>query len=218
MHLSTITHVLMIGSAAAMTLRPSDSFQEKRLAPFTPPVIESVSFSGNGCPQDSTPKVQSSAWESFSFTIPSFLLSTTNVETRTANCQAHLNLGEGPPGWQVALRDVWSRGHVELAPGVSLTQYITVYYSQDAAKTATATLEVPSSPDSTVAKDITLHAVVPDASLVWSPCIGGDGAVGLVNVNFRMALTATDATAYGYYGKSKTTSVIERWGWVWRQC
>lgn len=65
------------------------------------------------------------------------------MNTRTANCQAHVSLADGAPGWQVGLRDLWSRGHVELEPGVTLKQYVTVFYSQDAGNTVSVGLSSP---------------------------------------------------------------------------
>lgn len=104
-------------------------------APFSPPTIKSVSFSGNGCPQAGGGKQISGGWQHFAFTLPDFAASYGGSKPRSVNCQAHMSLGGGESGWQVAIKDIWTKGHLELEPDVKLTQFITVYYSQDAANT-----------------------------------------------------------------------------------
>lgn len=104
-------------------------------APFAPPAIKSVSFSGNGCPQNGGLKQVSGGWQHFAFTLPDFAASYGGSKPKSVNCQAHMNLDGGEPGWQVGIKDVWTKGHLELEPDVKLTQYITTYYSQDAANT-----------------------------------------------------------------------------------
>lgn len=47
-------------------------------------------------------------------------------------------------------------------------------------------------------------------SPVWSQCIGGDGSPGILNVNFRGALTG-DGNAY-------FEAFTENWDFIWRQC
>ena len=79
---------------------------------------------------------------------------------------------------------------------------------------------VESAPDRPLKRDVELHAVIPDERVVWSRCAGPDGAFGLLNVNFRAALTASAgaADAHGYFGGGRNSTVTERWGWVWRRC
>ncbi|KAI8629089.1 hypothetical protein F5Y19DRAFT_475650 [Xylariaceae sp. FL1651] len=184
---------------------------------FTPPKVLSTSFSGNGCPQGATAVPISSSWEHFAFTLPGFSAAygaSSPVSTRTVNCQGHLNLG-ATPGWQFTLKDLWSTGYLELeGPGVTLTQYVTVYFSQDAAQTTTTTQSISSPANATVSKNLALHAAIPASSLVWSPC----SSSGIMNVNFRMAFTSSNQNSRGYYGPGKNSSVTERWGWTWRRC
>ncbi|RYP83959.1 hypothetical protein DL769_001265 [Monosporascus sp. CRB-8-3] len=193
---------------------------EAQAAPFKPPTILSTSFSGNGCPQSGSRPLPSGGWGHFGLTLPDFTVSYrgSGGKTSTANCQAHVSLANGVPGWQVGLKDLWSRGYAELDPGVKLTQYVTAFYTENAANTVSAVQSVTSSPNKTLAREVALHATIPDARVVWSKCTGRDGVVGLLNVNFRMALTSTDREAYGYYGGAKNLTVSERWGWTWRRC
>ncbi|KAJ8121216.1 hypothetical protein O1611_g10158 [Lasiodiplodia mahajangana] len=185
---------------------------------FTPPAIASTSFSGNGCPQGSTDPSTVGLWENFSFNLPSFKVKTgpsSAVTDKSVNCQAHLNFGASPTGWQFALKDHWSNGHFEFdGAGVTLTQFVTVYFSQDAANTATTAQSIPTTDNAAVSKDLNLHTTIPEAALIWSPCSGS----GILNVNFRMAFSGATRNVTAYYGPSKNSSVSEQWGWAWRRC
>lgn len=66
-------------------------------------------------------------------------------------------------------------------------------------------------------QDITTHSTIPDGQVVYSPCTGAKGNVGLLNVNFRVALQAA-GTQYGYFGKDPDTTASESWTYVWRRC
>lgn len=149
MHLTSILPLIAVAISAAATPPPQapsilPSATELEAPSFQPPTIQSISFSGNGCPQSGTTPLRSGGWAHLRFTLPDFAVSYGgNVNTRTANCQAHVSLADGAPGWQVGLRDLWSRGHVELEPGVTLKQYVTVFYSQDAGNTVSVGLSSP---------------------------------------------------------------------------
>ena len=109
-------------------------------APFKPPKIERITYSGSGCRQGSkTPPLRTGGgWRDLGFALPDFAVSYgagAGPAASTVNCQAHVDLVAGVPGWQVGIRDVWSRGRAELDPGVTLKQFVTVFYSQDAANT-----------------------------------------------------------------------------------
>ncbi|KAI8963002.1 hypothetical protein F5Y11DRAFT_321073 [Daldinia sp. FL1419] len=211
---STLFFALCSASGSQKLIRFPDASE----APFTPPTIQSVSFSGNGCPQDGGKKQVSGGWQHFTFTLPDFAATYGGSKPKSVNCQAHMSLAGGEPGWQVALKDVWTRGHVELEPDVKLTQYITTYYSQDAANTISTVQTVTSPSNSTLARDMTIHASIPKGSAVWSPCSGSKGNVGILNVNFRIAFTSHSSASYGYFGGGKNSTVSERWGWTWRRC
>lgn len=75
-----------------------------------------------------------------------------------------------------------------------------------------------------------------DADVLWSPCVGADGYVGILNVNTRLVLRAASAAGtvvegdgaatqpaaapYGYFGgrTQANVSTAEDWVWKWRQC
>ncbi|KAI0967112.1 hypothetical protein F4678DRAFT_259856 [Xylaria arbuscula] len=212
MHLTVALLVLIQSylSAAAPRLHVRDA--------FTPPAALSTSFSGNGCPQGTTDASTASLWNHFSFDLPSFKVKSgpsSVITERTVNCQAHVNFAASSAGWQFALQDHWSNGHVQIdGAGVTLTQYLTVYFSQDAANTATTVQSISGTDGSAVSKELKLHTNIPEEDLIWSPC---DGA-GILNVNFRMAFTGATTDVAAYYGASKNSSVSERWGWTWRTC
>ncbi|OTA55568.1 hypothetical protein K449DRAFT_438488 [Hypoxylon sp. EC38] len=209
---------LFFAACSATTLQKLITLADTLEAPFSPPTIKTISFSGNGCPQDGGRKQISGGWEHFAFTLPDFAASYGGSKPKTVNCQAHMNLVEGESGWQVAVKDIWTKGYLELEPDVKLTQFITTYYSQDAANTVSTVQTVTSPPNSTLARDITIHSSIPNESVVWSPCTGLDGNVGLLNVNFRIAFTSTNTNSYAYFGGGKNSSVSERWNWTWRRC
>ncbi|KAI8956415.1 hypothetical protein F4801DRAFT_16855 [Xylaria longipes] len=214
MHLTIILLVLLHSglSSAAPQILPRLPARD----PFTLPSVVSTSFSGSGCPQGTT-DASADLWENFSFTLPSFKAKTgpsSAVAERSVNCQGHVNFGGSTTGWQFALKEHWSKGYLELdGAGVTLTQYLTVYFSQDAANTATTVQSIPSKDNSTVS-DLSLHTTIPEAALVWSPCNSG----GILNVNFRMAFTGATRNVTAYYGAGKNISVSEQWEWTWRQC
>ncbi|KAI1746789.1 hypothetical protein F4782DRAFT_472553 [Xylaria castorea] len=184
---------------------------------FTPPSVVSTSFSGSGCPQGTT-DASVDLWEKLSFKLPSFKVKagpSSAVVERSVNCQAHVNFRGSATGWQFALKEHWSKGYLELdGAGVTLTQYLTVYFSQDAINTATIFRSIPSKENSTISKKLSLHTIIPEAALIWSPCDGG----GIINVNFRMAFTVATRNVTAYYGAGKNVSVSEQWGWTWKQC
>ncbi|KAJ3575112.1 hypothetical protein NPX13_g4139 [Xylaria arbuscula] len=175
---------------------------------FTPPTIVSSSFSGNGCPQGTTDASTAGLWEHFFFKLPSFKAKTgpsSSPAERTVNCQAHINFGGSTAGWQFALKEHWSKGFLEIdGAGVTLTQYLTVYFSQDAANTATTVQSVPSTEDSGVSKELKLHTTIAEDALIWSPCNGA----GILNVNFRVAFTSATSDVAAYYGASKNASEL----------
>lgn len=47
-------------------------------------------------------------------------------------------------------------------------------------------------------------------SKVWSPCSGNDGYTGILNVNFRGALSGS--------GKAYFEALSENWDVEWRRC
>ncbi|KAI1175419.1 hypothetical protein F4777DRAFT_579085 [Nemania sp. FL0916] len=212
--LTVLLALLQLGLSAAAP--PTDPIRGIQDNPASEAVV-SVSFSGSGCPQGTTNASTTGLWEHFAFDLPSFRAAsgpTSSVSERTVNCQAHMNF-EAPTGWQFALKEHLSRGHFEADhAGVTLSQYLTVYLSQDAAHTATVTRSIPSTGNPATSKTLRLHTTIPDTALIWSPCNGS----GILNVNFRMAFTGTTGNVTAYYGAGNNVPVSEQWWWAWRRC
>ncbi|KAI2613825.1 uncharacterized protein GGS25DRAFT_516685 [Hypoxylon fragiforme] len=189
--------------------------------PSPPPRIISVSYSGSGCPSSSPSVDRTGGFEDTSLRLNAFEARAPGApETASANCQAHLSIaGAAAPGWQVGVRDVYVRGHLVLDPGAAVDYYVTSFWSEDAGVTSTirGTLENPN--PTRLDQDITAHSTVADNAVAFSPCTtsGGDGGVGLLNVNFRVALQA-DGAKYAYFGKDPDTTASESWSYVWRRC
>ncbi|KAK4156618.1 hypothetical protein C8A00DRAFT_30471 [Chaetomidium leptoderma] len=190
-------------SNIAILLTAASAVTAEAAAPAAPPRITSISFSGNGCVQD--PKF------SGSFTDPTVTFrnfAVANPGNKTVNCQVHLQASGASPGWQVALKTNVVKGHVVLTPGTAVTHYTTVYFSQDAGNTCTSTESISNNGDSNINQDIT---VVSKADRkVWSPCTGSEGSTGIMNINFRSALTGD--------GKAFFEANTEEWDLEWRRC
>lgn len=131
MHLTS--GILVLSSSLAAAVSPVPSLLAIREEIYPQPKVISFRLSGNGCPQGSTVVSTAHIWDNFSFDLPKFQVAiggSSSPVKKSVNCQAHLNVGSSS-GWQFALKDVWSTGHLDLeGPGVTLTQYITQYYSQ----------------------------------------------------------------------------------------
>ncbi|KAI1640033.1 hypothetical protein F4809DRAFT_666218 [Biscogniauxia mediterranea] len=197
-------------------------------APDALPRISSISYSGTGCPS-SSPGVDrtGSSWADLAFRMNGLeavipVPSTSTVPspyTSTANCQVHVQVAAAgaAPGWQVGLRDVAVRGRAVLDPGAALEYYVTSFWSQDAGATTTVRGTLSNTGAARLDADVTVLATVPDDRVAWSPCAAAgpdDGApLGLLNVNFRVALLA-DGGRYAFFGRAPT----ESWGYVWRRC
>lgn len=109
-------------------------------APPTLPKITSLSFSGNGCPQNGTgDKVVTASgdWNELNFVFHHFTAAIPGdgPASRTTNCQAHLTASGTTPGWQVSPSNITFKGFTVLQPGATLTIYITAYWSQSASQT-----------------------------------------------------------------------------------
>ena len=109
-------------------------------SPPTLPTISSLSFSGNGCPQNGTGDKVVTATGDFNeldFVFHHFTAAIPGdgPASRTTNCQAHLTASGTTPGWQVSPSNITFKGFTVLQPGATLTIYITAYWSQSASQT-----------------------------------------------------------------------------------
>ncbi|OIW34602.1 hypothetical protein CONLIGDRAFT_638951 [Coniochaeta ligniaria NRRL 30616] len=172
--------------------------------PASQPRITSVQYSGNGCPNDAS---RSGSFSDPTFTYNRFaaVLPGTN---QTVNCEIHVQAAGGSAGWQVALSDVNIDGHLVLDQGTRLDYYTTVYYSENAGSTTTARQHISNNGGSTLDYPVSLRQDI--TKPVWSECIGGDGSPGILNVNFRGALTGGGHAYFEVF--------TENWDFIWRRC
>ncbi|KAI1447630.1 hypothetical protein F5Y02DRAFT_377939 [Annulohypoxylon stygium] len=199
-----------LAAATPLTLIP-------REAPSPPPRIVSVSYSGSGCPSASPAVDRTGGFDDISLRMNSFEARTTTIQDSSVNCQAHLSISGSAAGWQVGVKDVYVKGHLVLDPGASLDYFVTSFWSEDADRTITIKGTLGNLGAGQLNQDIEARSTVPDSQVVYSPCTGAAGDVGLLNVNFRVALQAA-GTQYGYFGKDPDTTASESWSYVWRRC
>ncbi|KAK7748444.1 hypothetical protein SLS62_008600 [Diatrype stigma] len=187
-----------------------------RSAPASLPQISSVSYSGSGCPSSSPAVVRSGAFADPAFRLNAFEARVPDG-TSTVNCQVHIQAEGASSGWQLGLESVTVHGHLVLDPGASLDWFVTSFFSQDADKTVTVRGSLPNSGGQRLSQDVASTTHIPAANIVWGPCTSGSGDVGLLNVNFRVALQ-TDGGQYGFFGKDADTAPAESWTYAWRRC
>ncbi|KAJ9155238.1 hypothetical protein NKR23_g1798 [Pleurostoma richardsiae] len=192
------------------------------------PSISSISFSGNGCPQDgSSGRVVNAtgSWSELDLTFHNFTATIPGQgsSSRTSNCEAHISASDAAPGWQVSPGRVSVRGLAVLDPGTSLTLFVTAYWSQNASETITKEKKYKNAG----ADRITALVTDFEELTLWSPCSDSAGYQGILNVNFRAALTS--GTGYNttlpsaYFGPVKvngteTDPVVEMIKFDWRAC
>ncbi|KAI0127593.1 hypothetical protein BJ170DRAFT_694372 [Xylariales sp. AK1849] len=215
-----LTSLLLAAPSSSNPFEPHHPIRDV-ISPPTLPTISTISFSGSGCPADGDSiTFVSRDWNNIIFHLDNFTTSTPGDATKTTNCQAHIQGIDTTPGWQFALKDVWVRGYLELEAGSTMTEYVTTYFSEDALDTAT--MQVSRSADDheelRINQSVILHTETPKSSFMWSPCTNTRGSTGILNINFRVALTTSARNAHGYFGAAVNTTVTEKWGWVWRRC
>ncbi|KAI0470157.1 hypothetical protein F4859DRAFT_121196 [Xylaria cf. heliscus] len=200
-----------VASAASIPLSAREA-----AAPISLPKITSLSYSGSGCPS-SSPGVErtGAGFGDIGFQLNSFQASLPSIETSNTNCQVHLQASGCSAGWQVGIQSATVKGHLTLDPGASITWYLTSFWSENAAVTNTISGTISNTGSSRLDEDVSRSAGA--GAVAWSPCTKGDGVLGILNVNFRVALDAP-GKQYGYFGKDANTAPAESWNYVWRQC
>jgi hypothetical protein len=166
--------------------------------------VSSIQYSGNGCLRD--PKYSGGLADP-TFTYSNFAASLPGAN-QTLNCQVHLEVTGAGSGWQVALSQNAVRSHVVLTPGTRLDYFTTVFFSDAASKTSTVRGHIKSD-DGTLDQSLTLVNNL-GGSKVWSQCTGSSGYTGILNVNFRGALSGN--------GKAYFEALTENWDLEWRRC
>ncbi|KAI5866781.1 hypothetical protein GGS23DRAFT_615358 [Durotheca rogersii] len=220
MRTTSLLAPLLAANLAAASPVPAESPAED--APAAAPRVVSITYSGKGCPSASPGVERSGGDDAPSLRLNAFEAQVPGAaDAASVHCQAHLQLqlaGTGTAGWQAAVRDVAVRGHLVLDPGASLDWYVTSFWSEDADKTSTLRGTLKNEGSSRLSEDVTARGTVPAAQVAWSRCTTSSGYVGLLNVNFRVALQQAAASQHGYFGKDPDTAPSETWGYVWRRC
>ncbi|KAI0848398.1 hypothetical protein F5Y00DRAFT_262490 [Daldinia vernicosa] len=179
--------------------------------------IISASASGNGCPQGTVTSDLSADRNVITFGFDAFQVYTgpgTTPADKSKNCQLHLNL-KYPGGFQFAIVESTYHGYAQLETGVTGTFYSTYYFSQDAAATTTTRTSIDGGGIWADGQVYTKQDQVPTASVIWSPC----GASGILNVNNRIALTSSNASASGQISDDDATVAFTQQVHVsWQAC
>ncbi|KAI1488037.1 hypothetical protein F5X96DRAFT_109809 [Biscogniauxia mediterranea] len=179
--------------------------------------IVSATASGNGCPQGTVTTNISPDRTVLTFGFDAFqtyIGPGTVISDRSKNCQLHLNL-KYPGGFQFAVVESTYHGYAQLEEGITGTFYSTYYFSQDAAATTTTQTSIQGGGLWEGGDVYTKQDQVPTASVIWSPC----GATGILNVNNRIALTSSNASASGQISDDDATVAFTQQVHVsWQAC
>jgi len=177
--------------------------------------IQQSSYSGNGCPQGSVSTNISPDRSTITFGFDSFqaFIGPGQQSNKQKNCQLHLGL-RYPSGFQFSLVYATFHGYVRLDPGVKASLISSYYFSQNAGNTAQTRFDL-SGPQYVDGQSYTKEDTIPNSSVVWSPC----GANGILNVNNRIALSASDPNAQGEISTDDATIRFEQILRIsWRRC
>lgn len=179
--------------------------------------IQSVSFSGNGCPQGtvSTSISPDKTVITFGFDrFQTYIGPGVSPSEKSKNCQLHLNL-KYPGGFQFSIVESTYHGYAQLEKGVTGTFYSTYYFSQDASATTTTQTSISGGGIWEQGQVYTKADKIPTASYIFSPC----GANGILNVNNRIALTSTNSSASGSVtDDDATVAFTQQVNLNWRTC
>jgi hypothetical protein len=128
-------------------------------------------------------------------------------------CQIHLNL-KYPGGFQYSVVDATYHGYARLDAGVTGNFLSTYFFSQAASQTCTTKSSITGK--QWLTGDVyTKEDLVETTATIWSPC----GATGLLNINNRIALTATTKTATGELSNDDATVAFTQQVHVaWKKC
>ncbi|KAI0972647.1 hypothetical protein F4678DRAFT_460215 [Xylaria arbuscula] len=199
--LSFLSPFISIVTAASIPLFARD--------PSAQPHVTSLTYSGTGCPSSSPAVDRTGAgFDDIGFRLNGFSASLPGIETANANCQVHLQATGCSAGWQVGIQGATIKGHLVLDPSASITWYLTSFWSENAASTSTISGTISNTGASRLDQDITRSAGA--NAVAWSPCASADGFLGILNVNFRVALDAP-GNQYGYFGKDADVATAESW-------
>jgi len=178
--------------------------------------ILSAQSSGNGCPQGSVSNTLSKDRTVVTFGFDSFqtYIGPTALQAdKTKQCQIHLSL-QYPGGFQYSVVDATYHGWARLDPGVTGTFISSYFFSQAASQTA-STRSTISGPQWANGDIYTKEDSIQSTAVIWSPC----GASGILNVNNRIALSATNSTQTGELSDDDATVAFTQQLHVsWQPC
>jgi len=217
MYILTSTLLLL---PVLVTANPLDAdftpLNRRQSPPADQIIINDTSTSGNGCPQGSvsTSLSPDSTVVTFGFdSFQAYIGPTAAQADKSKACQIHLSL-QYPGGFQYAVVDATYHGYARLDAGVTGNFLSTYYFSQDAANTCTTKSSI-TGPEWLDGDVYTKEDQVETTATIWAPC----GDTGLLNVNNRIALTATNSTLTGELSDDDATVAFTHQVHVsWRPC
>ncbi|TVY84976.1 putative secreted protein [Lachnellula suecica] len=209
--------LLLPALALAIPLEADFTPLERRQGPAPGTInITSSSTSGNGCPQGTVSTSLSPDMQVVTFGFDSFqtyIGPTAAQADKSKACQIHLDL-QYPGGFQYAVVDAVYHGYARLDAGVTGTFLSTYFFSQAASATCTTRSSI-SGPQWLQGNVYTKEDLVETSATIWSPC----GATGLLNVNNRIALSATNSTQAGELSDDDATiSFTQQLHVQWKKC
>ncbi|KAM0335569.1 hypothetical protein ACHAQA_000617 [Verticillium albo-atrum] len=168
--------------------------------------VQSVSHSGKGCPQD-TKVTWSAADEVFVFAFHDF--SETLPAGTTTACQVHVQIDEGEPGKTLLIEDVTLRGGLYVSPVTKADFWTVAFWSENASDTTAkeSTIAAGAGP---ISRNVAILQSLDKAST----CVGGDGYVGILNVNFRIVAQGNGRVSFGRErGSGAPVTEVLRYKW-----
>ncbi|KAI6354345.1 hypothetical protein MCOR25_008668 [Pyricularia grisea] len=234
-HLSAALELIEATTTSVSLPTASESPSEPPPASDTPyspgsnSSIASISFSGNGCPQNGGgvgrfANYTGNLVDGQEIVYHNYTAVQQGAEFppagRTLNCQMHLSITGGDMGWQVSPDLVSYGGFAVLDPESAVSFFVTTFWSQDASYTFTSQTTL-SNPGDTRASRFVGTSV---RSEVWSPCVTSEGgAVGIFNMNFRVSTVGGGGTGLAYFGPlelmgREVALVKEQITYKWRRC
>ncbi|KAH8163586.1 hypothetical protein CIB48_g4673 [Xylaria polymorpha] len=190
MHLPSFSSLSLIAPFTSIALASTIPLSAREAAtPGSLPKVTSLTYSGSGCPS-SSPGVErtGAGFGDIGFQLNSFQASLPSIETANTNCQVHMQASSAPAGWQVGIQSATVKGHLVLDPSASVTWYLTSYWSENAGTTSTISGTISNTGSSRLDADVSRSANA--GAVAWSDCTTSDGFLGILNVNFRVALDA----------------------------
>ncbi|MDB4964976.1 MAG: hypothetical protein JWN44_665 [Myxococcales bacterium] len=164
------TRNVIIGVAMISSLSAPSSAKKPETPAVGTVVVESVAYSGDGCPDGSVATHISPDAEAFTVIFSRFLAEVGPVAAATTarrQCKLHVKLSV-PHGWSYALSGTDFRGYATLDAGVVATRQSTYHMSGESPETTAQYRWQGAFDDDYVVRDLG-----GDAAAYWSRCGGG---------------------------------------------